>query len=519
MKILKTSQVKEADAYTIKNEPIVSIDLMERAATRACSWIQKHFFFEDFGLNVKIVVGPRNNGGDGLVIARCLWENLPNIQDITVYIIEFTKNYSEDFTLNLIRLKHHTGVKVKIITSADQLPDFSDDDLIIDGIFGSGLNRPLSGFPAQVVEKINKSDKFAVISIDIPSGLFGEKIQQPDEIAVKADYTLTFEFPFLSFFFQENAEFVGDFIIIPIGISPQYISKAETNYFLLEPYELNLKNRPKFSHKGTFGHGLLISGGYARTGAAVLAAKAAIKSGIGLLTVAATEKNVNIIQTAIPEALIHLDKNSLYLTDIQDIDKYNAIAIGPAIGFEKETEELLLKILQSGKPLVIDADAITILSKNKEWLNFIPKNTILTPHPKEFDRLFGEHKTHWDRVHTQIEMSKKYNIYTVLKTAYTSVSTPEGKVYFNATGNPGLATGGSGDILTGMILSFLAQGYEHKDAAINAVYLHGYSADLLLENNTYETITPSEVVNNLSTAFYNLSLGTLPKFLWLGFEK
>ncbi len=520
MKILNTSLVKEADAYTIENEPINGFDLMERAATRASDWILKNFDDELFPLNVKIIVGPGNNGGDGLVIARKLWEKAKYFASIEVFVIEFTKKYSPDFQINLKRLKSATNIPVHIITDAAQLPGFDHNDLIIEGIFGSGLNRPVKGFPAQVIEKINNSPKFAVIAIDVPSGLFGDRPQNPGEIAIEADFTLTFEFPFFSFFLQENEKHVGDFVVIPIGILPEFVAKQETDYFLIEPSEIELKHRQKFSHKGTFGHGLLVSGGFGRSGAAVLAAKAALRSGLGLLTVATARKNVNVIQTAVPEALTFISNDDNNIVNLPgDLQKFTAVAAGPALGFEPETQELIKQLLTAKIPLILDADAITILSQHKDWYELLPPNTILTPHPKEFERLAGKSSSHYERLQKQREFSQKYNVIVVLKGAYTSVSTPGGKIYFNATGNPGVATGGSGDVLTGIILGLLTQGYDPFQAAITGVYLHGLAADLSLEKHTYETLLPSDVTEKLPEAFRSLYLNENPKFLFTDFSE
>jgi len=326
----------------------------------------------------------------------------------------------------------------------------------------------------------------------------------PEQNIINADFTLTFEFPFLSFVLAENQDFVGEFITIPIGISKEYISKAETKYFITEYSEVTekIKIRKKFSHKGNYGHGLLVAGGFGRMGAAILAAKAAHRSGIGLLTAHVAKKTVDIVQISSPETMLSIDLHKEYLTEIKKLKKYNAIGIGPAIGFKKETVELLKHLFktQKNKAFVIDADAITILSKNKKLFKHIPKNSILTPHPKEFSRLVGKTKNNFERLNIQREFSIKYKTTIILKGAFSSISTPNGKIYFNPTGNPGMATGGSGDVLTGILLGLLAQGYKAEDAAIIGSFFHGLAADSA-EEISQTSLIPSDIIDNLSFVF------------------
>lgn len=494
MKILQTNQVKEADAYTIKNEPISSIDLMERAATNLTKWILDKFLVEN---EFVIFAGVGNNGGDGLVVARLLSEKLKKVK---VFIVEFSKKYSEDFNVNLNRLIK-TNIDVIHLTQEDKFPQINVSAVIIDAIFGSGLTRPVNGFAANIIEKINFLNN-KVVAIDIPSGLFGEENHHiADQKIIQADYTLTFEFPFLSFVLPENENFVGEFSIIPIGISQEFIDKANTDYFFIEFDDIAklLKHRKKFSHKGNYGHGLLIAGGYGRMGASVLSAKAAHRSGIGLLTAHVPKKCVDIMQISSPETMISIDNDKKSVTEIENINKYNAIAIGPAIGFDKKTIKFVKQLFSENKEksFVIDADAITIISKNNDIREKIPKKSILTPHPKEFLRLIGKTKNNFIRLQLQREFSLKYNVILVLKGAHSSISCPDGKVYFNSTGNPGMATGGSGDVLTGIILSLLAQNYKPEDAAKIAVFFHGLSADIAAAEIGQMSLIASDIVDYL----------------------
>lgn len=495
MKILKTIQVKEADCFTIENEPISSIDLMERAATNAYRWIKSKFLYEQ---NFVIFAGPGNNGGDGLVIARKLKEIGKNV---LIYIVEFSNNFSEDFKTNYERL-NKGEIEIKHIKTIEDFPNLFEHFIVIDAIFGSGLTRQITGFAGEVIEKINNIIDKTIIAIDIPSGLFGEQnyLLKP-QIIIKADFTLSFEFPFLSFMFPENQDYVGTLELIPIGISKEFIKNAETDYYLIEYSEVTSKiyKRPKYSHKGNYGHGLLVAGTYGKMGAAVLAAKAAHRSGIGLLTAHVAKKNVNIMQISSSETMLSIDENKKISTKIKNLEKYNAIGIGPAIGFDKKTVKLLKKLFisQKQKPFVIDADAITILSENKDLLKILPKNSILTPHPKEFSRLIGETKNDFERLNIQREFSKKFKTTIILKGANSSISTPEGKVYFNPTGNPGMATGGSGDVLTGILLGLLAQGYIAEDAAIIGTFFHGLAADTAVEEIGQNALIASDIIDYL----------------------
>jgi len=423
---------------------------------------------------------------------------------VRVFVIKFTDRFSPDFKTNLERLKN-TNVEVVYITSSSQFPKLTKKDVVIDAIFGSGLNRPVHGLPAEIIEKINQSEKKLVISVDIPSGLFGEENHREPQVIVKADYTLTFEFPFLSFFFAENEEYVGEFVIIPIGIHPDYIAQAQTNYFTIEGKDIKAKIKPrrKFSHKGNYGHGLLVAGKYGTMGAAVLAARAAHRTGIGLLTAHIPGKCVDVMQISSPETIVDVDADSEISTHVESLEKYNAVGIGPGIGTGEKSAALLKDLFERArdKRFVIDADAITILGQHKQWYELLPPKSILTPHPKEFERLVGKSENHYQRNLMQIKFSKEHNVIVVLKGAYTAISLPDGRCFFNPTGNPGMATGGSGDVLTGMILSLLAQGYSPEDAAMIGVYLHGLAGDVAADLLGMQAMLPSDIISFISEAY------------------
>ena len=394
MKILPVEKIREADAFTIENEPIESIDLMERAASKVYEWFVQRCKTKE--VSVKIFCGIGNNGGDGLALARMLYFSGITPQ---VFIVRYSDKMSADCEINSVRLKEETEVPMYDIFSDDDFPQIYDNDIIIDAIFGSGLNRPIEGFTAELIKYINKFNAIK-IAIDIPSGLISETQKSQPPIAnsqqltanrqppiAKVDYTLTFQFPKLAFMFPEYDSFVGKWEILDINLHKDFIDKVETmNFFTTEDVvKPILRRRPKFSHKGTYGHALLVAGSSGKTGAALLAAESCMRTGVGLLTAHLPKEALLPMQVYLPEAMTSIDKSDTHCTEINDILTYTAIGVGPGLGKNEETVILLKKIIQEAtQPLVLDADALNILSDNPTWLSFLPDNTILTPHPKEF---------------------------------------------------------------------------------------------------------------------------------------
>jgi len=501
MKILTAEQIRKVDATTIAQEPVESIDLMERASRECVDWI-----INQFGnlLSLKIFVGPGNNGGDGLAIARMLAESE---NDVEVFMLTPVEKISPECFTNFKRLKHKGGVKISFLEEALLLSEINDYDIVIDALFGYGLSRPLTGLSANIVKHINQSDA-TVVSIDIPSGLFPEKNKYEDaEAIIHADFTLSFQFPKLSFFFAENEQFVGNWHILDIALFPEAIEQQQSPYYYVETTDIlsHLKRRDTFSHKGIFGHALLLAGSYGKMGAAVLASKACLKSGVGLLTTRIVSKGYDIMQSAVPEAMVSVDPSGEYLASIPELMGFSAIATGPGIGTNDYSGLLTLQIIQNVKvPLVIDADGLNLIAKNPQWLEKLPQDTILTPHPGEFDRLAGASSSGYERHLKQIEFSKRYHVIVILKGAFTSITTPQGKCWFNSTGNPGMATAGSGDVLTGIVLSLLAQGYNPFQAAITAVFLHGLAGDLACRDTGEEALMASDIINYIGKAFLTL---------------
>jgi hydroxyethylthiazole kinase-like uncharacterized protein yjeF len=498
MKIFRSDQVRQIDEYTIKNEPVASIDLMERAAGKLFEWYAERF---ERSRRIMIFAGPGNNGGDGLALARMLTLNR---YEPVVFYIQFSDNTSDDWKVNMKRLEKETTVPFITIKETDEFPMTNPEDVIIDAIFGSGISRPAEGLAAGIIRMINNSEA-TVVSIDIPSGLFAENNNQAlEDNIIRADYTLSFQFPKLSFMFHENGKYTGEWTVLPIGLD---FSTMSTPYNYLERKMITplLKKRNKFDHKGIYGHGLLIGGSYGKMGAIVMGAKASLRTGIGLITCHVPSGGNNIIQGALPEAMVIQDADGYLISGIGDTGHFDAAGIGPGMGIETVSQKALNEFLKKcNKPLVIDADAINILSLNKDMTKLIPAGTILTPHPGEFERLAGKTSSSHERLQRQIEFSRNHNCIIVLKGAHTSVTAADGNVWFNSTGNPGMATAGSGDVLTGMILSLLAQGYDQVNAAITGVYLHGLAGDIAADKSGYEALIATDIISEIGSAFSKL---------------
>jgi len=511
MKIYTSEQVRRIDAYTIENEPIVSIDLMERASRQIASWIS-----EVFEKNIPFVflIGPGNNGGDGLAVARLLSEmNYP----VEAFLIRISSRLSPDATTNLDRLRFSGKVRITEVDDAGVLDNLFQD--MWARIGGAGRNNPsavfreVSGLAADVIAYVNKLPNLRV-AIDVPSGLFGEdnKGNKKDAI-LKADYTLALQAPSLSFFFAENQEYTGIWEVLPIGLHPEILEKEETAYHYLVAEYLStlLKPRKKFDHKGNYGHALLIAGCYGMMGAAVLAARACLRSGIGLVTSHVPRFGYQILQSTVPESLISIDRSDIIFSEIPELNGFSAVGVGPGLGCKPNSGKALRELIEAARaPMVIDADALNLLSANPDWISLLPENTILTPHPGEFERLAGAISqtsrgvNGYSRHLYQIEFAKKFKVIVVLKGAHTSIVFPDGSCWFNTNGNPGMATAGSGDVLTGIILSLLGQGYPPSSSALLGVYLHGLAADLVVEASSEESLIAGDIIDSLGLAFQYL---------------
>jgi hydroxyethylthiazole kinase-like uncharacterized protein yjeF len=486
--LLTSAQMRSADQFTIANKPIASIDLMEKAAR---AFVQV-FLRDEFDINksVAIFCGKGNNGGDGLAIAHLLLAN--GYENIKVYIINFGKKQSDDFAINLQRMDE-SRCKKTIINQPSDLKNIKAD-LIIDAILGSGLNKPLSGEYEELVRTINKLNK-KVYAVDVPTGFFSEGKLPKDYNGIKAYKTISFQRPKINFFFPESAIATEKFEVADIDLDEAFIQKQDADFHLLEESDIQkiLQPRKLFSHKGTYGHALIIAGNTNTMGAALLSSIACLHAGTGLTTACIPQTGLIALNTNLPEVMA-LPRDEY--TRIENPKKYQSIAIGPGLGTEPENEKLLESLIMANQALVIDADALNILSERPDLIDKLPANTILTPHMKEFDRLFGEHDSWWDRLQSAQVQAKKLKIVIVLKNQYTFICLPTGKILINPTGNPAMAQGGMGDILTGIIAGFVAQKYSAADAAILACYIHGKAGDHLAHERF--VVTASQVAESVS---------------------
>lgn len=497
MKILSAAQIKELDAYTIQHEPITSIDLMERACSAFTNW-----FVEDYDAThrVGIICGTGNNGGDGLGIARMLHEwNYP----VKVWIVRGGVKETCDFQTNLQRLEGK--VPVVEITADANAEVFADRTMLIDAIFGSGLSRPVEGIYEDVIDGLNSS-KAIKIAVDIPSGMFADKHSEGE--IFRAHHTVSFQVPKLAFMMPENNRYTGEWHLVDIGLSKKGLQEIQSSFYLttLKTIRKIWKPRNKFDHKGKFGHALLITGSKGKMGACILSAKAALRSGVGLLTVHVPQRGYPIIQTAVPEAMVLIDASDDHFSEHKSEDHFSTVGIGPGIGQHADTKNALTQLFTKfNKPMVIDADALNLLSAHSELQHLIPAGSILTPHPKEFEHLVGAWSDDFERLIKLQRFSKKINAVVVLKGAYTTIACPSGNCYFNPTGNPGMATGGSGDVLTGILTGLLAQGYSAEEASLMGTYLHGLAGDLAARERGMTSLIAGDLVDFLPMAFKKLS--------------
>lgn len=501
MKLFRTSEIKEIERLSMQREGITSIELMQRAAYKIAERLIQRW---DKTTPFVVFAGPGNNGGDALAIALILTREGYNTK---TYLICPSQELSPECSHMREMLSNEAQTELYDVINSFTPPTLTSRTVIVDGLFGSGINRPLEGGFAAIVKHINNSPSY-VVSIDTPSGLYGENNSGNNgEAIIKADWTLTFQFPKLSFLMRENESFVGEVEIIDLELDSEVISELHSPYQIVEAEQAAsiLKERSRFAHKGEFGHALLIAGSVGMVGAAQLAAGSALRSGVGLLTVHTTRSANLILQTATPEAIFSPDPSLFCFSEIPSLDRYKAIAIGPGIGQSDESAAALTSFMQRRTPnTVLDADALNLLAKNKHLLNSLTHGTILTPHPKEFDRIFGESASSYNRLDKALKLTKQLRIIIILKGAYTATVLPTGDVYFNPTGNPGMATGGSGDVLTGILVSLLAQGYNPVASSILGCYIHGLAGDLAAKELTQYGMKAGDLISFLPKAFGEL---------------
>lgn len=503
MKIFTSTQIHELDRYTIEHEPIKSIDLMERAAKAIT-----HAITEEWTTHTPVVVfaGPGNNGGDALAVARLL---INEGYKVKTYLFNITNHLSDDCVLNRQRLLDGKHAKDLIeVTAKFDPPELTADMLVVDGLFGSGLNKPLAGGFASLVKYINQSPA-KVVSIDVPSGLMSEdNTYNVRANIIHAYLTLTLHERKLSFLFGDAQQFIGKLKVLDIRLSPEYIQKTEAQYHVLEENDIRsrLLHREDFAHKGNMGNALIVAGSYGMAGAAVLATRACLRSGVGKVTAITPKKNYDIMQIAVPEAVLQMDHEETAFTEAVDTDGFDALGIGPGLGRQETTAiAMIAQIRRAQCPIVADADALNILASHRAWMQQLPKGIIMTPHPQELDRLTGSPaNADYERLHRTCELAKSLQAYIILKGHNSALCLPNGNVFFNPTGNSGMATAGSGDVLTGIITALLARGYHQQNACMVGMYLHGLAGDLAAKELGKESLVASDIIDHLPQAFQYL---------------
>lgn len=481
------------DAYTIANEPVSSLQLMERAASKCVDWLLHNFP----GRQYTVVCGPGNNGGDGLAIARLLSDrDIPT----SVFVVNETSKYSIDHLANRQLLQ----LPIAEITSLETIPHINSNDIVIDALFGTGLKQSLSGVFAKCIEWLNQSGN-TIVSIDLPSGLLADGVSVGS--IIKANYTLTFQGPKLALLLPSSANFCGELSVLDIQLHPGFKTLQPASKYLVDKVfvEKLLRQPNRFDHKGNNGHALLVAGAAGKFGAAVMSIKAALRSGVGLLTAHVPAHAELIIQTTSPEAMLSLDSNEDKITHIPISGNYTAVGVGPGLGTDLSTIKAIKILFQKlSSKLILDADAINALSVAPELMQSLPTNAVLTPHVKEFERMVGVCKDAFERHQRQLDFSKQHQVYVILKGAYSCLTTPEGIAYFNTTGNPGMAKGGSGDVLTGVMTALLAQKYSPEESAIIGMYVHGLAGDMAAEQFGAVAMNASDIIEKLPEAFKRL---------------
>ena len=502
MKIFTSEAIKKIDSATIAIDGITELELMERAASAVTYEIISRWRTSK---RMVIFAGPGNNGGDALAVARMLYEQGYRPE---VFLFNIRSSHlSECCAANRQRLLEMGDIDFTEIVDNFSPPELGPGDVVIDGLFGSGLHSPLKGGYTSLVQYINNSEAY-IVAIDMPSGLFGEWNEGTDRRnIINADLTLTFGAKRLSFFFSENAEHIGQCIVLDIDLNREAIASPPADFYLIEKEDVREMLKPLYPFINKYDNGTLylIAGSYGMMGAAILAARGAQRIGAGLVTVHAPASANTIMQTSCPEALFEADESDICTTIINSKRRFSVVALGPGMGTSDETIDAVDHFLKNyRKPCLLDADALNCIAARPMLLRSIPKGSIITPHTGEFDRLFGKSVTDEERLKRAINQSKMYNITIVLKGHYTMMIRPDGKVYINSSGNPGMATAGSGDVLTGMIAGLISQGYSPDNSVWMGVYIHGRAGDLAAQKLGQNSLIASDIINNIGPAILDI---------------
>lgn len=494
MKIFSAQQIRNCDQFTIENEPISPIKLVERAAETCARWFENHF---NKTSEFQVFCGNGNNGADGFALARILYTKG---FDVNIFLDGKNSKYSTEAEINLKRIREISGITVYDFNEIEDLV-FQENSVFVDSVFGTGLNRKIENSVKNLIQKLNQF-KFPKISIDIPSGLFADRPLEENQIVFQADETLSFQFWKKSFLHPETGKFCGNIHVLDIGLSKKFIEKEQSDYFVIDETEIHKIYRPRnqFSHKGNFGKTMIVAGSFGKIGAAVLATKAALKSGSGITFARIPACGYFVLQSVCPEAMVEVSGEN-FVMDFP-LENDGVLGIGPGLGTNSEIQKYFFEFFKNYKnPLVLDADALNMMAQDTEILSSIPRNSIITPHPKEFERLFGSTENSFERLELARKRANELGIYIVLKDHHTQVITPEQQLFYNITGNSGMAKGGSGDVLLGIITSLLAQNYSPEEAAVFGVWLHGKAGDFAAEKHSKEAMLPSDLIDELGNVF------------------
>jgi hydroxyethylthiazole kinase-like uncharacterized protein yjeF len=500
MKLLSKKQIYEADRLTVKRQGVSSTDLMERAGTEVFNWM--HGRMQGAQVPIHIFCGIGNNGGDGLVLARHL---IVHGYEVHTYVVNYSEKRSKDFLINYDRIKEVTKNWPIVLNKGSQLPDILEQDIIVDAIFGIGINRPPDPWVLDLFKHLQSAKAF-ILSVDIPSGLFMDRALEQPNHALKSNYTLSFQTPKLIFFLKESSQYSTQWEVLDIGLDMQYLSEVQVTDELIGKNEVLVRYKPrdKYAHKGDYGHALMVGGSFGKIGAMILSAKSCLYAGAGLVTAFLPGCGYSIMQSSIPEVMVETDEHETHLTNINTRVKPDVIGVGMGMGTNEQSVKAIGELLKRFQgPYVLDADAINILAAHHELIKHIPKNSILTPHKGELRRLIGDWTDDFEMLKMCSDFSEKHGLIIIVKGAH-SITVNGPKRYINTTGNPGMATAGSGDVLSGIVTALIAQKYEPLEAALMGVYLHGKAGDIGVEEQGYQSLVAHHLIDNLGKAYLSL---------------
>ena len=566
MKILLGKDIRSADLRTIEREPVAGIDLMERAAvaleTETVAAAEAPVTSDMAGLPLResaheteecvpeylIVAGKGNNGGDGLAVARLLKRRFGDSREVSVLLLFPSEQLSDDCRCNLERLPSEVPVyrfsDGRISADGSDIPAahlFRSNTIIIDAILGTGVTGAVHGVAQQAIRLINEHSHGCrmVISIDLPSGMPTEPWRSPEQEAdmsgenaarttppadiVSAGLTLTIEFPKLALMLPETGKYAGRLRTVHIGLDREFIDDCDSPFTAVDrEYAASLlEPRGEFDHKGTHGHALVIAGSAEYMGAAILCTGAALRSGCGLVTAHIPAEGRTALLVSHPSAIISADAASVFSSLPADLGKYSSVAAGPGLGRSDATVAALRKLLATVpehpgiRTLVLDADALNIISEHPEMIAAIPEGSVLTPHVGELKRLVraaagcglledagtaaADSPWHDDmhRIALVRQLARRLNSVFVVKGAHTMVCSPDGRCFFNMSGNPGMAKGGSGDVLTGLVAGLAARGYDPLAAAVLGVWFHGRAGDDAAASRGVESMNAADLLENI----------------------